>query len=285
MKIKFEHLKADTTSVTLDIDNWVIEKQQSWGVFSIEGDIGSLLGDLLSDEVCASSGRILKNSGHIAQVSLAEQQRLLEQEIANDDSDFLDRIDTGSTVYALVYQQCEDEDLTLQLMQELDLNHLQDSGFRVLSSGETRRLMLARALATQPDFLVLDEPFAGLDLAHRKSLGQYLTKLSQSMQMLVIVSREEEVPEWIEKIALFGQGRLDSLMDKSAWDAHPVIAQIRSQSEKQSEQMLELIRRHRHSSPFDNPIFCLKKRQGGLHGQNHFFRCQLAHQQGGTLAG
>ncbi|WP_321367861.1 molybdate ABC transporter ATP-binding protein ModF [uncultured Desulfuromusa sp.] len=258
MKIKFEHLKADTTSVTLDIDNWVIEKQQSWGVFSIEGDIGSLLGDLLCDEVCASSGRILKNSGHIAQVSLAEQQRLLEQEIANDDSDFLDRIDTGSTVYALVYQQCEDEDLTLQLMQELDLNHLQDSGFRVLSSGETRRLMLARALATQPDFLVLDEPFAGLDLAHRKSLGQYLTKLSQSMQMLVIVSREEEVPEWIEKIALFGQGRLDSLMDKSAWDVHPVIAQIRSQSEKQSEQMLELIRRHRHSSPFDNPIFALK---------------------------
>ncbi len=259
MEIRFEQLKADAATFTLDIDNWVIQERQSWGVFSTEGDVGSLLGGLLCGEFFCSSGNILGNIGTVAQVSLAEQQRLLELEIASDDTDFLDRIDTGSTVYAHIYQQCEDEELTLDLMSELDLTHLKDSGFRVLSSGETRRLMLARALATQPEFLVLDEPYSGLDAAHRKSLANYLMTLSHSVQMMVVVSREEDMPEWIEQIALFSQGKLDSLMDKTAWDSHPVISQIKSQSIQQSVQVMKLIRRHRHTSQIDNPIFELRE--------------------------
>ena len=270
MKIQFEQLKAKTATFTLEIDRWVIQEQQSWGVFSTEGDVGSLLGDLLCGESFASSGNILKNPGHIAQVSFVEQQRLLEQEIAEDDTDFLDRIDTGSTVYDLIYQRSRDKELTLLLLQELDLHHLQESGFRVLSSGESRRVMLARALATQPDFLVLDEPYAGLDIAHRKSLADYLSKLSHSIQMMVVVSREEEIPEWIDKIALFDVGRLDSLMDKTTWETHPVVSQIKSQSQEQSEQMMELIQRHRHSSQFDDPIFELKNVQVAYTDKNIF---------------
>jgi len=258
MNIKFERLQAATTSFTLKIDNWTIQEQQSWGVISTEGDVGSLLGDLLCGESFPAAGNILKDTGRVAQVSLVEQRRLLEQEIANDDTDFLDRIDTGSTVYDLIHQQCGEEELTLLLISELDLHHVQDSGFRVLSSGETRRLMLARALATQPDFLVLDEPYAGLDVAHRKSLADYLAKLSLSTQMIIVVSREEELPKWIDQIALFDQGRLDSLMDKTTWDAHPVVSQIKSQSQEQSEQMVALLQQHRHSSQFDDPIFALK---------------------------
>ncbi|SEA37364.1 molybdate transport system ATP-binding protein [Desulfuromusa kysingii] len=257
MKIKFTQLQAQSTSFTLTIDNWTIEEQQSWGVFSTEGDIGSLLGDLLCEESCCCSGHILKGPGHIAQVSLAEQQRLLEQEIANDDSDFLDHIDMGSTVYTLIYQQCHNAEITSRLLSELDLSHLQDRGFRALSSGESRRLILARALATQPDLLLLDKPYAGLDVAHRKSLAQYLTRLSRSIQMLIIVSRETEMPEWIEKIALFSRGKLDSLMDKATWDVHPVVTQIKAQSKEQGEQIMALIRQHRHTSEFSDPLFAL----------------------------
>jgi len=258
MQIRFEQLKADAATFTLDIDNWAIADQQSWGVFSTEGDIGSLLGNLLCEEAPYLSGKIESISGNIAQVSLSEQQRLLDQELAKDDSDFMDHIDSGSSVYSLIYQQCEDQTLTLSLLNELDLLHLQKSGFRMLSTGETRRLMLARALATQPEFLVLDEPYVGLDIEHRKSLASYLQVLSQTVQMMVIVSREQDMPVWIDKIALFSQGKLDSLMDKQAWDQHPVIAQIKAQSKVQSEQMMALIRRHRHSSEFNDPVFELK---------------------------
>ena len=258
MQLKFEQLKAKAATFMLDIDNWVIEAQQSWAVFSTEGDIGSMLGNLLCESAPYLSGGIEATVGKIAQVSLSEQQRLLDQELAKDDSDFMDHIDSGSSVYSLIYEQCEDQTLTVNLLKDLDLEHLQKNGFRMLSTGETRRLMLARALATQPDFLVLDEPYVGLDIEHRKSLAIYLQYLSKTVQMMVIVSREQDIPTWIEKVALFSQGKLDSLMDKKAWDQHPVIAQIKAQSKVQSEQMMTLIRRHRHCSEFHDPVFELK---------------------------
>ncbi|WP_413699983.1 molybdate ABC transporter ATP-binding protein ModF [Psychromonas sp. KJ10-10] len=259
MNIEFKQINLKVATFTLSIDHWLIQENQSWGVFSTQGDVGSLLGNLLCDEPLSYSGVIEGRRKAIAQVSLSEQQRLLESELANDDSEFLDRIDTGSTVYSLIYEQCQDKKLTLDLIEKLDLQALQESGFRILSTGETRRVMLARALATQPELIILDEPYVGLDIAHRKSLADYLALLSNSVQMIIIVSREEELPDWVDKVALFSEGKLDSLMDKKDWDEHPVITQIKAQSAQQSEDMMALIQRHRHTSTFENPIFELKQ--------------------------
>ena len=246
MQINIKDLSVDSGTNRLTIDNWNIADNESWGVFSTEGDIGSALGCLLCDELDVTSGVVSKGEGKIAQVSLVEQQRLLEDEIAKDDTDFLDRIDKGSSVYSLIFDQCQNKELTEQLIEDLDLSHLASSGFRVLSTGETRRVMLARALATQPELLVLDNPFTGLDIAHRATLATYLTELAKTTQLLVTFNREEDMPDWVEHIALFNHGHLESVMGKSEWENHPVIAQIKSQSQQQSEEMLALIHRHQH---------------------------------------
>ncbi|WP_407833875.1 molybdate ABC transporter ATP-binding protein ModF [Vibrio rotiferianus] len=258
MPIQFHQLTAKENTSTLSIDNWHIEAGQSWGIFSSEGDIGSMLGDLLCGEITPESGELNVEGCQIAQVSLSEQQRLLELEIERDDTDFLDRIDQGSSVYNLIFEVCQDDTVAQTVIEELDLSHLAESGFRVLSSGETRRVMLARALAAKPDLVLLDNPFTGLDVAHRASLAKYLQTLSQSVQILITFSRESDMPDWIDQVALFNGGKLDSTMDKQSWDQHPIIAQIKSQSEKQSEEMMALIRQHQHTTHFENPIFELK---------------------------
>ncbi|UJF17351.1 molybdate ABC transporter ATP-binding protein ModF [Vibrio sp. SS-MA-C1-2] len=259
MQVLINDLTVNTFTSRLNISNWTIHSGQSWGVFTTGGDIGSALGALLCQELTIDKGTLSLSGGKVAQVSLVEQQRLLDQELAKDDTDFLDRIDNGTTVYSLIFEQSQDKLLTNQLINDLDLKYLSNSGFRVLSTGETRRVMLARALAAKPDLLVLDNPFTGLDIAHRQSLADYLETLSQSIQMIVVFNREEDIPDWIKQIALFNHGQFDSVMDSQTWQQHPAINQIKAQSKQQSEEMMTLIRRHQHQVSFQNPIFELKE--------------------------
>ncbi|MGF1747396.1 molybdate ABC transporter ATP-binding protein ModF [Vibrio cionasavignyae] len=253
MAITFNQVQFNQ-SQKLCIPFWQLKHKEHWGVFETQGNVGSVIGDLLCQEIEPDTGNVDTNQYHIAQVSLAEQQRLLELEHANDDTDFLDRIDHGRSVMQLISEHCDNPVIIEQLLQELDLLHLKDRGFKQLSTGETRRVMLARALSSSPQVLILDEPFVGLDHAHRKILADYLYDLSAHVQLILITSREDEIPTWVNHIALFENGTLKEELSYQQWTSHPVIAQLLSQSAIQSEQWMELIRKHQHASAFSDPL-------------------------------
>lgn len=63
------------------------------------------------------------------------------------------------------------------LLQEFNITHIRDSLGMALSGGERRRVEIARALATEPSFILLDEPFAGVDPISVKDIKQIITHL------------------------------------------------------------------------------------------------------------
>ncbi len=93
----------------------------------------------------------------------------------------------------------------------LGLQHRAEHRLDVLSEGERRRTMLARALVATPELLLLDEPTAGLDVGGREQLVTALSGLAgdPGVRGIVFVTHHlEEVPPGFTHAALVGEGRI-----------------------------------------------------------------------------
>jgi lipopolysaccharide export system ATP-binding protein len=79
----------------------------------------------------------------------------------------------------LDYSRSERTERVESLLKELDLGHIRTSMAYALSGGERRRLEITRALATSPSFMLLDEPFAGIDPIAVGDIQQIITRLKE----------------------------------------------------------------------------------------------------------
>ena len=87
--------------------------------------------------------------------------------------------------------------------------HLAQRRMNEMSSGEARRVLLARALVTDPRALVLDEPTTGLDVVARHSFMERVRDIARNGTTLILITHhvEEIVPE-IDRVILLSRGRI-----------------------------------------------------------------------------
>jgi ABC-type cobalamin/Fe3+-siderophores transport system ATPase subunit len=91
----------------------------------------------------------------------------------------------------------------------VDALHLRDRELDALSGGERRRVLLASVLAQEPQFLLLDEPTAMLDLEHQVTLFEALAELTQSgLGVLVVTHDLNLAARWADEIVLLRDGRV-----------------------------------------------------------------------------
>ena len=92
----------------------------------------------------------------------------------------------------------------LELLDSFGVGHLVDRYPRQLSGGEKQRVALTRALAAQPQLLLLDEPFSALDKSTRVKLRQELKNIHQKWQIpFVVVTHDEEDARYLGNTILF----------------------------------------------------------------------------------
>lgn len=96
-----------------------------------------------------------------------------------------------------------------QLLEDLGLGDKMYQSGLTLSGGMKRRLMIARALVHEPRFLILDEPTAGVDVELRRSMWDYLRKLTQGgLTVLLTTHYLEEAEQLASHVAIINKGEI-----------------------------------------------------------------------------
>ncbi|WP_026971060.1 molybdate ABC transporter ATP-binding protein ModF [Aliagarivorans marinus] len=252
----------------LAIKDWDLANQH-WALFGSSGSGKSLLGEWLAGLYTAEQGRVENLPEPVGLVSLAEQQRLLELELEQDDSDFSQVQEFGHSVAELLHSQSDDPSLIATVVGQCDLSPLLTRGFRQLSTGESRRLMLALALLRSPRLLLLDEPFAGLDVEHQQQLMTLLQEVAKGCQLLLITSRDEELPECISHVALLDEQGLSRTFSRQQWLNNPEREQLTRLAQKQAKQLTEQLRSDAPEQA-EQPLFSIRNGRVSYGGEELF---------------
>ncbi len=155
--------------------------QTRWDIFELRAHIGLVSNDLMARCTRDITGRELVVSGFFGSIGLWPNHHV----------------------------EPYMEDTARSAMQRLGVAHLANRWLDELSSGEARRLLVARALIHQPETLLLDEPTTSLDLTALHDVRQSLRTLAQDGVGLLLVTHhlDDIIPE-IDRVVLLRNGRI-----------------------------------------------------------------------------
>ena len=123
-----------------------------------------------------------------------------------------------------------------ELLEQLGVGHRADALPRELSGGEAQRVSIARALATDPPLLLLDEPTASLDPARKNDLGAVLRGLAASGRTLLFTSHDVDfVRDHATRVLVLAQGEVVEEGDAREVLARPRHAATRELLQVESE--------------------------------------------------
>ncbi|PJE55952.1 sulfate/molybdate ABC transporter ATP-binding protein [Marinomonas sp. BSi20584] len=111
----------------------------------------------------------------------------------------------------------------MHLLEMVQLEHLANRFPSQLSGGQKQRIALARALATQPEVLLLDEPFGALDAKVRKELRRWLRGLHDELGFtsVFVTHDQEEALELSDRVVVMSNGHIEQIDQPGALYASP----------------------------------------------------------------
>lgn len=155
--------------------------EESWNVFDLRARLGIVSNDLMLSCTSEACGRDVVLSGFFSSTAIFPNHAVdpAKQKLAD------------------------------AALAELKILHLAERPVCEMSSGEARRVLIARALVHKPRALLFDEPCNSLDLAAQQSLRQTMRELADSGTAIILVTHElaDIVPE-IQRVVLMNRGRV-----------------------------------------------------------------------------
>ncbi|MDE0769739.1 MAG: ATP-binding cassette domain-containing protein, partial [Opitutaceae bacterium] len=220
-------LLEDLRYRSLHIDRWETNPGETWCLIGGNASGKSLLASILSGDASQESGSIHQLPNRVSWASFEVQQSTYEAEIENDDTDYLDRIDHGSTGLQILLQSGANESQARDFANKLRIDYILDRGYKLLSSGEALKLLLLKEILSDPDLLILDEPFEGLDATSREELTTLCQNLiDEGHTLLFLVNRIGDIPPCSTHLGVLQRGQLIASGPKDTITSQSEIQQI-----------------------------------------------------------
>ncbi|WP_435736164.1 ABC transporter ATP-binding protein [Cellulosimicrobium sp. PMB13] len=208
------------TTTILDAVDWQVNEGERWVILGRNGAGKTTMLQIASARMHPTSGSAEVLGERLGRVDVFE----LRPRIGLASAALAERIPGDETVRDVVLtaaygvtgrwrESYEDFDTERadDLLRAFGVDGLADRTFGTLSEGERKRTQIARALMTDPEILLLDEPAAGLDLGGREELVAALSELAgdPASPVLVLVTHHvEEIPPGFTHLMLLRDGRV-----------------------------------------------------------------------------
>ncbi|MCU6386800.1 MULTISPECIES: molybdate ABC transporter ATP-binding protein ModF [Enterobacter] len=214
---------------TLTIADLTLRAGESWAFVGTNGSGKSALARALAGELNLLKGEYQSDFTRLTRLSFEQLQKLVSDEWQRNNTDLLSpgEDDTGRTTAEIIQDEVKDPARCERLAEQFGITPLLNRRFKYLSTGETRKTLLCQALMSQPELLILDEPFDGLDVQSRAQLASLLASLNQQGYTLVLVlNRFDEIPDFIQHAGVLADCNLTETGEKTALLKQALIAQL-----------------------------------------------------------
>ncbi len=219
---------------TLSLNKLTLRSGESWAFVGANGSGKSALARALAGSLPLLKGERVCTFSRVAHLSFEQLQKLISDEWQRNNTDLLspDEDDTGRTTAEIILGDIPDPARGEKLATLFGIQHLLTRRFKYLSTGETRKALLCQALMSEPDLLILDEPFDGLDVQSREQLADLLGELSaQGYTLALVLNRFDEIPDFVQHAGVLADCTLIETGEKVQLLEQALIAQL-AHSEK-----------------------------------------------------
>jgi molybdate transport system ATP-binding protein len=216
--------------------SWKIGDGEQWAILGPNGSGKSTLVKALFGGVPVIKGRVIyhfsnseipaysEDHSGIAYVSSDAHRDLIQRSmLENCFRDFSGRVNEFTSVKSVLIERLEKQRArkdpgrrAIEISRRLGIEDLLERPIDSISIGESRKLLIAKALLKEPNLLILDKPFDGVDQESKRSLEHILRELIEDgVRIVLITNRVEEILEPITHVLLMKEGEIIASGKKS----------------------------------------------------------------------
>ncbi|WP_153723303.1 ABC transporter ATP-binding protein [Sporosarcina cascadiensis] len=199
--------------------NWEVKKNEHWCILGLNGSGKTSLLNIVTGYNYPTTGNVSVLGLEFGRTNLPELRKRIGYVSSSFDkfATILERetvkevIVSGKFASFGLYEKVADTDWEKAdvLLSTLRLSYLKGRMFNTLSQGEKRRVLIARALMSNPEILIFDEPCTGLDVYSREEVLDLMNKINEkNCHLLYVTHHIEEITDIISHVLLIRDGKI-----------------------------------------------------------------------------